>query len=572
MVPPTPPPHHQVRRKRSRQAFGVPQQVVAGIILLLWLGVLLVGVAVCHRYDTTSAATSTDAMTFSATANRRNLREVTSAVTALVVSDSQPPVPVPVPEKKPALALDEIVEYLEGWITQLHKQLLDIPRPAAVESVWEAFHNLTEQTLYPWDQEYLTRMPTRRTDGSIFLSVISYRDEHCTNTLEQAYAQAQDPDNLFVGLVQQNCYKDCRTGLQEDGLYHKTDPDPDCYETFCQTDVGAPHCQAGRVRVLRMEEPESLGPYMARYLASKIWYGEEYYIQIDSHMTFAQSWDAISISSLQKAPSNKPVISHYPPSHKFDLKTFERLPASRICGPIFTPNTIRLEGSQIWDIWKLDTPRFAPVLGAGYVVAQSSILKEVPYDPFLPWVFMGEEIILSARLWTAGYDFFSPAQAVLGHIYNREHTPKFWESVHRAFTPGLYNEMQELVGERIKHQLDYPEYSRDMVASSSILTASDQYAMGTTADRTLDDYMKMIGMNTTTKEVTRMEWCEHGQPPPGFEQYKHLYEHKGRTSVRRKTLAQKVASVASKVLVVVLGLLLLLLPLRKRWLRPGQDN
>lgn len=87
---------------------------------------------------------------------------------------------------------------------------------------------------------------------------------------------------------------------------------------------------------------------------------------------------------------------------------------------------------------------------------------------------MGEEIILSSRLWTSGYgthtnrintffflethtkddyltmsrshiaaaDMFSPAQAVVGHIYFRRHQPKFWESVHRAFTMGVHNPLE----------------------------------------------------------------------------------------------------------------------------------
>lgn len=55
---------------------------------------------------------------------------------------------------------------------------------------------------------------------------------------------------------------------------------------------------------------------------------------------------------------------------------------------------------------------------------------------------MGEEIIMSTRLWTSGYDIFSPTQAVVGHIYVRRHKPKFWESVHRAFSPGVHNPLQ----------------------------------------------------------------------------------------------------------------------------------
>jgi hypothetical protein len=42
---------------------------------------------------------------------------------------------------------------------------------------------------------------------------------------------------------------------------------------------------------------------------------------------------------------------------------------------------------------------------------------------------MGEEIIMSTRLWTSGYDIFSPSQSVVGHMYVRRHQPKFWETV-----------------------------------------------------------------------------------------------------------------------------------------------
>ncbi len=42
------------------------------------------------------------------------------------------------------------------------------------------------------------------------------------------------------------------------------------------------------LRVLRINESESLGPAMARYFASKLWHGEAFYMQIDAHMFFAE--------------------------------------------------------------------------------------------------------------------------------------------------------------------------------------------------------------------------------------------------------------------------------------------
>ena len=95
--------------------------------------------------------------------------------------------------------------------------------------------------------------------------------------------------------------------VRRDGKSVPTDPDPDWHQLFCASGIGKPHCQAGRIRALHIEEPESLGPYMARFFASKLWNGEEWYMQIDSHMTYHQDWDDISIKGLNKAPSKKPV-------------------------------------------------------------------------------------------------------------------------------------------------------------------------------------------------------------------------------------------------------------------------
>jgi hypothetical protein len=229
---------------------------------------------------------------------------------------------------------------------------------------------------------------------------------------------------------------------------------------------------------------------------------------------------------LQKAPSKKPVLSHYPPSHTIELDAGKAKATSRLCGPIFATSDlesqiIRLEGAGTFDKKQLEYPGFAPFTAAGYFVAHADFLSEVPFDPFLPWIFMGEEIIMSSRLWTAGYDIFSPSEAVVGHMYVRRHKPKFWESVGRAFRPGVHTPLQAMVLDRIKHQLGYPEAATDMLEHRSMLTAVEQYTMG--KERPLEDYLKLVGLNMTTKEVSYTAWCETGSPPPGFEQYNELY-------------------------------------------------
>lgn len=445
------------------------------------------------------------------------------------VGEAAPGRPLPLSPSENPMSLEEIISYLRNWLRDLHQMFVKQKHSSHVD-IWKAYAELTERTLYKWDREYLRRMPPRRDDGSIFLSIASYRDENCPNTIKWAFEKSKEPEKLFVGLVQQNCEAQCRTGVLVGGSIEDTDPDPDCHALFCASTAGKKHCDAGRVRVLRINETESLGPYAGRYFASKLWYGEQWYMQIDSHMTFAQDWDATSLEMMNAAPSEKPVLSHYPPPETVNFAKAAEMPAARLCGPVFADSDleaqiIRLEGLSNYDQHKQKVPKFAPFTAAGYFVAHSEFLKEVPFDPFLPWIFMGEEIIMSARLWTHGYDIFSPTVSVVGHMYVRRHKPKFWETVHRVFAYGIHTPLQLMVLDRVKFLMKYPEAARDMISTKSILAHVEEYAMGDV--RTVDQYLEFAGLDMIKKRTYQdsNHWCKTGHVPPGFEQYKDLYTY-----------------------------------------------
>jgi hypothetical protein len=110
------------------------------------------------------------------------------------------------------MSIEEIKKFLKDFLVEFHTVQLNNKRAKFFE-IWQAFHDFALKTLYPWDQDYLARMPARRFDDSIFVSLASYRDENCFNTLHGAYEMSKNPEQLFVGLVQQNCVKDCRSGV-----------------------------------------------------------------------------------------------------------------------------------------------------------------------------------------------------------------------------------------------------------------------------------------------------------------------------------------------------------------------
>jgi [Skp1-protein]-hydroxyproline N-acetylglucosaminyltransferase len=312
--------------------------------------------------------------------------------------------------------------------------LISAPEPVDGPQIWNAYFELAKETLIKWDDENLLRHHPIRSDGSIFVSIGSYRDPYCPMTLKSIFSRAAHPERIFIGLLQQNCFeKVCISGVLEGGVTTTQGTDVDCYEEFCKSPEGqrSQACVREQVRLFNINESESLGPYIARYFTSKLYQGEEFYLQIDSHSEFTVHWDEKLIAMLALSQAAKPVISTYPPDSK---AAWRDSPGYRICDSDFASEAIedqiiRLSPSTAYPLQS--RPAYSPFVAAGFLFTTGGVVYEVPFDPLLPWIFMGEEISMSARLWTAGYDLFAPSTNTLNHYYVRRHYPKYWESVNR---------------------------------------------------------------------------------------------------------------------------------------------
>ena len=231
---------------------------------------------------------------------------------------------------------------------------------------------------------------------TIFISVASYRDSECPLTINDAFQKADQPSKIYVGICQQN-----------------NSSDLDC---FNQSKYKK------NIQIFRMSYKDAKGPTYARYICSTLWNGEEYYFQIDSHTIFTQGWDTKLKNLLRNTPGNpdKNVITHYPPSKDDDSNLL-----SYMCRSHFNnKNTLMFESALIKN--EKNYKLVSPYLAAGMFFLKSDFLKKVPYDPELPFLFQGEEYLLSSRLWTNGYNFYMPSENIIKHHYTRQGQPKFW--------------------------------------------------------------------------------------------------------------------------------------------------
>lgn len=331
---------------------------------------------------------------------------------------------------------------------------------------------------------------TMTNEDTIFISIASYRDSLCSSTIDSIYTNASRPDLVYIGLCQQN------------------DPDKD---GDCAKDDKVKPEWRDRIRTIRVAHHDAMGPTWARYLCSTLLDNEKYYLQIDSHCNFSKDWDAKLVKMIKMLKANnvrKPLLSHYTKAHDtYNDANDDTEKVPTICKSFFNENKmISFEGADFVKSNPNDLPRPNPYVAGGMMFGESLFAREVPFDPNLPYLFVGEEILHSVRLWTHGWDVFTPNENVIYHFYTRENEPKFWNDV-------SYNNDAEAVN-KVRNLLDL-----DDSKSMSPLMAKNLEAYGLGKERSLAEYLAFAGIDKESKKIN-FDFCKDENVFGRWEQYR----------------------------------------------------
>jgi hypothetical protein len=303
------------------------------------------------------------------------------------------------------------------------------------------------------------------------------------------FSNATHPENIIIGLCQQNM---------------KSDID-------CAVNDQVPAKYRSQIRTIRVLHHDAQGPTWARYLCSTLLQDEKYYLQIDSHCLFSKGWDVKlvnMIKALKKAGIQKPLLSHYTKEQEAYENAAENtrtVPA--ICKSFFNDNKmISFLGAEDVSYKKGDLPLPNAYAAAGMMFGESKFVQEVPYDPALPYLFVGEEILHSIRLWTHGWDIFTPTENVIFHYYTRAEDPKIW-------TDTTYSDADAV--NKVRNILDL----EGAVEIAPYLQKNMKvYGLGTA--RTLQQYFEYAGIDKANKKVNR-NFCHDKDIRDVFKKYQY---------------------------------------------------
>jgi hypothetical protein len=279
----------------------------------------------------------------------------------------------------------------------------------------------------------------------IYVQVPAYRDRELAKTLLDLYRKAAEPKQLRARVVWQ----------------HSAD------EVLPQAVRDLPALEIVDVPFAR-----SRGCNWARSLLQRDWRGEPYTLLIDSHQRFVRDWDVQLIRMHRELCGGieKPLITGYLPAYDP-----EREPGGRRKRPYKIYPLAREQGvltkltSYPIPFWtSLHRPIAADFVSLHFIFAAGEFNRELPFDPKI--YFFGDEVVTSARAFTAGYDLFHPHVIVGWHCYDRK--------------------------TRIPHWNDHPgwrdQHERSVVHMRRLLQGRDRSGYGLGNARSLDDYEKSI--------------------------------------------------------------------------------
>ena len=233
----------------------------------------------------------------------------------------------------------------------------------------------------------------------IFLHLPAYREPELIPTIKDALAQAKHPERIHFGI--------CRQFNPED--------DFDNVDEFRKD---------SRFHIYDMPYEQAKGLATARAIINEeLLTDQEFVLQLDSHHRFTKNWDETLLSwyyDLKNEGYNPLLCGYLPYYDPFnDPEARVQEPWYSEAASFYPHGTIFIRPTGFYTDWtKLTKPVPARFISGHFCFGPNKWAKEIRHDRDI--FFAGEEINLTVRSYTHGYDLFHPHRVVIWHATMRE--------------------------------------------------------------------------------------------------------------------------------------------------------
>ena len=230
---------------------------------------------------------------------------------------------------------------------------------------------------------------------TIFVHLPAYCERELVPTIKSALENAEHPERIHFGICRQYNPEDKFDNLDE----FKDDK---------------------RVKVHNMFYTEAKGlPYARAIINDTLLEDEDFVCQLDSHHRFDKNWDSTLLKwyyDLKDEGYNPLICGYLPYYNPFNDPADRTMEPGDLKLHVF----IHLEQYSLGQCYRvyqigqsLTKPFPVRFLSGHFAFGPNKWAREVRHDPSL--YFSGEEINLTVRSFTSGYDLFHPHRCIIWH-------------------------------------------------------------------------------------------------------------------------------------------------------------
>lgn len=259
--------------------------------------------------------------------------------------------------------------------------------------------------------------------NTFFINIASYRDPELWQTVESIQSKARYPERLKIVICWQ--YDKDLEPLEVLGYSIQT------LAPIAGLEVR--QLLGGKSKILLICVPyqQARGVGWARAIAEQLYSNETWYLQLDAHSQASSCWD-IRLEHAFDAlldESTKPIISGYPAGYTYQasgqLEYQDK--ANQVVFNKFTEQGLPTLTAKVLTSLQ---PIRSSFLAGGFIFTRGEFVTEVGNDKNI--FFEGEEICLSLRACSWGYDVFHHPDIFFWHNYHRKDQPRIWKDHHYA--------------------------------------------------------------------------------------------------------------------------------------------
>jgi glycosyltransferase involved in cell wall biosynthesis len=326
---------------------------------------------------------------------------------------------------------------------------------------------------------------------TILLHLPAYRDPELLPTIASALKSAHFPRRLHFGICRQ---------------FHPDDKFDNLHSYRANR----------QFHVLNVPYQEAKGlPWARAQINEHLLGDQDFILQLDSHHRFAQGWDETLIAMHRELEEkgHRPILTGYLPSYSPVREPHGRVqePWQQQFAGFYPHGTIFIRPGKMGGWNKMRYPPGSRFLSGHFCFARSAWAREIRHDPDI--YFSGEELNLTVRSYTHGWDFFHPHKLLIWHSTMREERAGMLKWDDDARQGVAWWEKQDASRKRVRVLLrveDHPNVD---------LT---DYDLGSL--RSLRDYEKYAGIHFRRRTVQKYT-LDHRYPPNPLIKDDELWEH-----------------------------------------------